>query len=323
MKSYTTLLFAAFLSVLLLTACKEEPEPDEYRQAMRDFVMALRDHADSTAPDFLLIPQNGSELLTMGDGYDTPPAAAYLAAIDGQGQEDLRYGYAADNRPTEQEDTAYLHAYLTAAEAFGVQVLVTDYCWNESYMADSYTENERGKFITFAAPSRGLDVIPEYPPIPYNVNGDDIITLAAARNFLYLLDPVLFTDRSNYITALDASSYDLFIIDAFYEEQLLTREEVIQLQSKPNGARRLVIAYMSIGEAEEYRYYWQEGWRAGNPAWIHRENPAWKGNYKVRYWEAAWQSIIFGNPDAYLDRILAAGFDGAYLDIIDAYEYFE
>ena len=30
-----------------------------------------------------------------------------------------------------------------------------------------------------------------------------------------------------------------------------------------------------------------------------------------------------GSPDAYLDRILAAGFDGVYLDIIDAFEYFE
>jgi cysteinyl-tRNA synthetase len=33
--------------------------------------------------------------------------------------------------------------------------------------------------------------------------------------------------------------------------------------------------------------------------------------------------VLFGSDDAYLDRILAAGFDGAYLDIIDAFEYFE
>ena len=36
-----------------------------------------------------------------------------------------------------------------------------------------------------------------------------------------------------------------------------------------------------------------------------------------------WQAVIFGDNDAYLNRILAAGFDGVYLDIIDAYEYFE
>ena len=122
---------------------------------------------------------------------------------------------------------------------------------------------------------------------------------------------------------LDATTYDMFIIDAFYDDQILSAEEVAALQTKPNGARRLVIAYMSIGEAEDYRYYWQENWEPGSPEFIERENPDWKGNYKVRYWDTAWQAIIFGGPDAYLDRILASGFDGAYLDIIDAYEYFE
>ena len=35
-----------------------------------------------------------------------------------------------------------------------------------------------------------------------------------------------------------------------------------------------------------------------------------------------WKSVIFGtSPDAYLDQIIAAGFDGVYLDIIDAFEY--
>jgi cysteinyl-tRNA synthetase len=36
-----------------------------------------------------------------------------------------------------------------------------------------------------------------------------------------------------------------------------------------------------------------------------------------------WQDIIFGDADGYLDRIMNAGFDGVYLDIIDAFEYFE
>jgi cysteinyl-tRNA synthetase len=53
------------------------------------------------------------------------------------------------------------------------------------------------------------------------------------------------------------------------------------------------------------------------------ENPEWEGNYKVKYWEKEWQDIIFGNEDSYLQKILDAGFDGVYLDIIDAFEYFE
>ena len=36
------------------------------------------------------------------------------------------------------------------------------------------------------------------------------------------------------------------------------------------------------------------------------------------YWEEEWRQLIFD----YTDRLIAAGFDGAYLDIIDAYQYF-
>jgi cysteinyl-tRNA synthetase len=80
---------------------------------------------------------------------------------------------------------------------------------------------------------------------------------------------------------------------------------------------------MSIGEAEDYRYYWKPEWKRNPPAWLGKVNPDWPGCYKVHYWDKNWQDIIFGNNSSYLKRILDAGFDGAYLDIIDAFEYFE
>lgn len=78
-----------------------------------------------------------------------------------------------------------------------------------------------------------------------------------------------------------------------------------------------ILCYISIGEAENYRYYWQSGWNTTPPLWLGRENSDWEGNYKVRFWDTNWQSIIYG----YLDKIIDAGFDGAYLDIIEAYAY--
>jgi cysteinyl-tRNA synthetase len=95
------------------------------------------------------------------------------------------------------------------------------------------------------------------------------------------------------------------------------------LKVKANGGSRLVISYMSIGEAEDYRYYWQEDWYSDPPAWLDEENEEWEGNYKVKYWEQEWQEIIFGNSDSYLDRIVSAGFNGVYLDIIEAFQHFE
>jgi cysteinyl-tRNA synthetase len=113
-------------------------------------------------------------------------------------------------------------------------------------------------------------------------------------------------------------------MDLFFDENTaFTKEEIASLRTKQNGGSRLIIAYMSIGEAEDYRYYWQENWRSDSPEWLTDENPDWEGNYKVRYWNPEWQAIIFGNSEAYLDKILAAEFDGVYLDIIDAFEYFE
>lgn len=95
------------------------------------------------------------------------------------------------------------------------------------------------------------------------------------------------------------------------------------MSKKANTGSRLLISHMSIGEAEDYRPYWNASWLQEVPSWIIAENPDWKGNFKVKYWDKEWQSIIYGNDQSYLKKILDAGFDGAYLDIIDAFNYFE
>ncbi|MBM7558476.1 MJ1477/TM1410 family putative glycoside hydrolase [Marinitoga litoralis] len=77
------------------------------------------------------------------------------------------------------------------------------------------------------------------------------------------------------------------------------------------------LAYLSIGEAEDYRYYWKDEWDENPPSWIDGENPNWPGNYKVKYWYDDWKNIIFD----YLDKIIAQGFMGVYLDLIDSYKF--
>jgi cysteinyl-tRNA synthetase len=138
------------------------------------------------------------------------------------------------------------------------------------------------------------------------------------RHWLYQLQN-LDVDR------VAASQFDLVVTDYSSDgsdDERLSPAQVGRLQASPQG-RRLVLAYMSIGEAEDYRSYWQRDWRPGSPSWLHPVNPQWKGNYPVEYWQPAWKSIIFGSPGAYLDKIIDAGFDGVYLDVIEAYEVFE
>ncbi|MCO6460883.1 MAG: hypothetical protein J5I59_05730 [Saprospiraceae bacterium] len=74
----------------------------EFRQEMRDFVISISQYAKATIPDFLIIPQNGIELVTHNGEVTGQPALAYLNAIDANGQEDLFYGYDYDDKPHHQ-----------------------------------------------------------------------------------------------------------------------------------------------------------------------------------------------------------------------------
>jgi cysteinyl-tRNA synthetase, unknown class len=300
------------------------PQESIYREHMRSFVIDIALHARQTDPNFIVIPQNGHDLLTMSGNPDGEVASSYVAAISGAGQEDLFYGYDDDNLATPSDERTYLMGLLDVGENNGVEALVTDYCWTQSYMDNSYTQNELQGYISFAADDRDLRNIPDYPANPYNENADDIDALSDAKNFLYLLDPGDFVSKADFLTALQATNYDVIIMDFFFGDiDSLTVADVTSLKTKANGGSRLVISYMSIGEAEDYRYYWQESWNTSAPSWLKEENPEWLGNYKVEYWDPDWQAIIFGSASAYLDLITTAGFNGVYLDIIEAFEYFE
>lgn len=129
------------------------------------------------------------------------------------------------------------------------------------------------------------------------------------------------------LEAIGETRFDLVIMDYSRDgsdEEKFSDEEIAALKTSPGGPKT-VLSYMSIGEAEDYRWYWQRSWdknRDGRPGadapdWLGRSNPNWPGNYKVRYWDPAWQQIVY----EYVDKVLAAGYDGVYLDIVDAYQY--
>jgi cysteinyl-tRNA synthetase, unknown class len=139
------------------------------------------------------------------------------------------------------------------------------------------------------------------------------------------------TDGSALIKKIAATNYDAVIMDAFVDggNTPYAASQITSLKTKAAGGNRLIIAYMSIGEAEDYRWYWNSSWVQGNkltdyaPSWLNAVNPDWKGNYKVKYWNKGWKALIYGNDSSYVKKILDAGFDGVYLDIVDAYEYYE
>ena len=84
---------------------------------------------------------------------------------------------------------------------------------------------------------------------------------------------------------------------------------------KGNGL--LLIAYVSIWEAEDYRFYWNKSWYSVPPEWLGKENQEWPSNYLVKFWYPEWKKIVFN----YLDIVISQGFGGVYLDKVDVFKY--
>ncbi len=107
-------------------------------------------------------------------------------------------------------------------------------------------------------------------------------------------------------------SVDLLVVDI---DELSQSKIPVQQLKKRN---KQVVSYLSIGEAENYRGYWKKSWKKAPPAWLDHENSNWPGNFKVRFWHPAWRAMM----KQAVRRIAQSGFDGVYLDVLDAYEYY-
>lgn len=144
-------------------------------------------------------------------------------------------------------------------------------------------------------------------------------------SFAYILQADSFAKtKSAAVAQLKESGRDWIVLDAaFAGDTPWERADLDAIRSGKAG--RKVVAYISIGEAEDYHSYWQPEWGSGGkrtaaaPAWLGIENPEWKGNYQVKYWSAEWQKLML----AAIDDAMGRGFDGVYLDIVDGFQTYE
>lgn len=150
------------------------------------------------------------------------------------------------------------------------------------------------------------------------------------------------------VEELAESGYDMLVLEptctdwSSTDREFDTAEMVENLKASGAGDgvhRKLVLAYIDIGEAEDWRWYWtwSSDWEPGEPFpadWpdfiVAPDPDGWEGNYPVAYWEPAWKDIIIYGENtgaapgrdyrSALDEALEHGFDGVYLDWVEGYE---
>lgn len=142
--------------------------------------------------------------------------------------------------------------------------------------------------------------------------------MADVSHWLYLIDVNLEPETVDLIAD---SAYDMVVLDFIPSEvnniDYPMADVVAQLHDAAHP--KLVVAYTDIGEAEDYRTYWRDSWTIGDPEWIAGADPdGWEGNFPVAFWHDGWRDIWL-HDDGYLQQILDAGFDGVYLDWVEAY----
>lgn len=104
-----------------------------------------------------------------------------------------------------------------------------------------------------------------------------------------------------------SSNYDLVVVDI----SDVDNDGISKIKENDD---KLVLCYISIGQAESYREYWKEGWETDKPEWVTAEDQDWPENYNIKFWSDEWEDIIFGSSESYIDLIIQEGFDGVYLD---------
>ena len=146
-------------------------------------------------------------------------------------------------------------------------------------------------------------------------DGPLTVQLSQVERWLLLLNNELDDATVNQIAA---SAYDMVVVDDIatlpWNANVDMASKVARLKARPAGGQRLAISYLNIGQAEDYRTYFLEGWKTQLPSWVIGADPeGWEGNFPVAYWHPEWQAILNG-PNGLARQIAREGFDGAYLD---------
>ncbi len=155
---------------------------------------------------------------------------------------------------------------------------------------------------------------------------DRHVLLQKAQTWMYQIQDL---DTDEAIKTLAGTKYPLLVIEPGHNHKdtpFDSQRMLKMLQTMPDGRRRLVLAYIDIGQAEDWRTYWKKDWIAptskthGFPDFLITVDPdGWEGCYPVAYWDKQWKDIWL-KPGGIITELARMGFDGVFLDWIEAYD---
>lgn len=198
---------------------------------------------------------------------------------------------------------------------------------------------------TDSPPSIERETLPAIPSPPSRGKSEDTmatrVRLADVRSWAYQIQDLA---EPGSIEALEASPYDVLVLEPTSTDWSTTatktfdtRRMVERLEgsrASDAGHTKLVLAYVDIGQAESWRWYWtwpqtqalaETYW----PSFLLGTDPdGWAGCWIVAYWSAEWRRILLGEGAAppadgswssVIDEVIDDGFDGIYMDWVEAY----
>jgi endo-alpha-1,4-polygalactosaminidase (GH114 family) len=301
-----------------------------YRDQMRDIVEQLSSYIRGRDKKAVVIVHNGFDLLyrsqrefDLAESKRDPNKTYPAGSIWPVGMPMRRYIQAIDGFVLDGQFCSPLRvprADLAAARKEGLKALSFDHCKDNGQVIDALRAAVSAKIVTFADDNHDAEfkTVPARRPIPENPA--EVESLSAVRNMLPLFSSKSYPSRADWLTALYNNNYDMVIIEAFDRtDRPLTKQEVHDLKFKQMGARRLVLARVDVGHADDSRFYFGRDWMVGNPSWLIGLGPDYLGQYEIEFWNPAWKSII----GKYVEGIMDLGFDGVLIDGVDAYRLWE
>jgi cysteinyl-tRNA synthetase len=132
----------------------------------------------------------------------------------------------------------------------------------------------------------------------------DVAKISNYNSWGYYLNAINFD-------SIKKSNLDVIVIDTEKDDKLIDVETIKSLKKKPDNSIRKIFAYVSLGQAENYRPYWKKEWDTKPPAWVGKENRIWKGNFEINnLMNPEWVDICKRT----IDMVVAMGYDGILID---------